>query len=75
MQSYNSASVKNSGVTGYKIGTDFIVVQFRDKTKYLYSYKSAGKIIVELMKRLALANKGLSTFISQSGPAYEKKYS
>lgn len=57
-------SAGNSGVMAFDIGKDHIRVQFVDGPIYLYSYKSAGKAIVEQMKKLALAGKGLSTFIS-----------
>jgi hypothetical protein len=74
MQPYNSISGKSSGVTGYEIGIDFISLQFINGESYVYSYASAGKANIETMKSLALANKGLSTYISQNKPGYERKY-
>ena len=74
MQSYKSRSGKKSGVTGFNIGTDFIDVKFETGEIYLYSYKRPGKATTEQMKKLALANEGLSTFISRNHPPYEKKY-
>jgi len=74
MHGYNSTGRKRSGVTGYEIGADHILVQFRDRTKYLYTFSSAGKTSIELMKRLSLANKGLSTYISQNKPPYQRKF-
>jgi len=55
----------NSGVREYEPGPDFIRVQFHSGDLYLYTYESAGRDNVEEMKRLAVAGKGLSTFISQ----------
>ena len=72
MQSYKSKSGKKSGVVGFAIGPDFIKVEFEKGEKYLYSYKSAGKRAIEEMKKRALANEGLSTFISQNDPLFEK---
>ena len=72
MQSYKSKSGKKSGVVGFAIGPYFIKVEFEKGEKYLYSYKSAGKRAIEEMKKRALANEGLSTFISQNDPPFEK---
>jgi len=72
MPLYNSNGEKRSGVLSYKPGKNFIEIQF-DGWLYTYTYSSAGKKTIEEMKKLALANKGLSTFISQNKPPYEKK--
>ena len=77
MKLYKNLSGKKSGVTGYDIGKDFIIVQFgtgREYRHYKYTYNSAGSGIIEKMKALAEAGSGLSTFISQNDPAYEDKY-
>ena len=71
MTAYNSSSGKKSGVTGYKIGEGFIIIQFNNSKNYTYSYRSAGKTIIEKMKKLALDSKGLSTFISENNPEFE----
>ena len=72
MPLYNSRSEKQSGVTSYKAGKDFIEVQF-DGWLYTYTYASAGKKAIEEMKKHAVANEGLSTFISKNHPPYERK--
>ena len=54
----------DSGVTGYDIGPDFIRVEFRQASVYLYTYSSTGIQDVEEMKRLAAAGDGLGTYIS-----------
>jgi hypothetical protein len=55
----------DSGVTAYEIGDDFIKVQFRDGSLYLYNYQSAGRSNIEHMKELAIAGRGLNSFISK----------
>ncbi len=55
-----------SGVRVYETGPDWIEVQFTgDDRRYRYSHRSAGRPLVEQMKRLADAGRGLSTFISR----------
>lgn len=71
--SYRSKSGKESGVTGYIGGEDRIVVKFRNREVYVYTYASAGKEAVEEMKRLAEQQLGLSTFISKNNPGWEQK--
>ena len=71
MNPYTSSSGKASGVTAYETGSDFIIVQFKAKEKYTYSYNSAGRAAVEKMKELALAGKGLSTYITKNKPGFE----
>lgn len=64
----------NSGVTAYEIKTNSIAVEFNHDAVYLYTYKSAGKKVIEKMKLLAKAGRGLSTLISQEVKEdYEKK--
>ena len=71
MTPYHSKSGKKSGVTAFKIGKDFIMVLFDDPDKvYLYNYTITGASMVEEMKSHALAQDGLSTFISKNNPAY-----
>lgn len=53
----------NSGVVAYAIGKDFIEVKFADGWIYRYTHASAGPVHVEAMKKLALAGRGLSTYI------------
>jgi hypothetical protein len=75
MVKYSSKSGKGSGVTGFKISKDSITVEFNHTEYYTYSYKSAGRLAVAMMKRLALSSRGLSTYISREKPAYERMYS
>ena len=71
MTPYSSNSGKNSGVTAYEIRKNFIIVRFKRKDDYRYSYNSAGKSAVETMKELARRGRGLSTYISQNQPGFE----
>ena len=73
MNSYISRSGKQSGVTGYIIGEDHIVVEFRGGTKYKYSHFSCGQTHVTNMISRANSQQGLSTYISQLKPEYESK--
>ena len=74
MQPYKSKSGKSSGVIAYQTGKDYIIVLFESGEHYKYNYASAGKTIIEKMKKLAEANNGLSTFISREDPPYESKW-
>ena len=75
MKKYKNVSGK-SGVSGYEIGKDFILIQFvNSKETYVYNYVMPGKETVEQMKTLARRGQGLSTFISQFvKDDYFKKY-
>lgn len=56
---------RNSGVSAYETGEDYIKVEFVDGDLYLYTDDSAGHDAVARMKQLATRGEGLSTFISQ----------
>ncbi len=53
----------DSNVAEYETGTDFIRVQFKNRSVYLYTYASAGNYNIERMKSLAEAGEGLNSFI------------
>jgi hypothetical protein len=55
---------RDSGVVAYELGADFIRVQFRDHSVYLYTYTSTGARDIEQMKDLAVRGEGLTTFIN-----------
>jgi hypothetical protein len=63
----------NSGVLAYEIRPDAIRVWFA-AAAYEYTYGSAGRDAVEMMKKLAIAGRGLSTYISQEDPPYARKW-
>jgi hypothetical protein len=62
MQRYLNLN-RDSSVAAYEIGPDSITVQFTDGGFYLYNYESAGREKVEKMKALAMAGKGLNSYI------------
>ena len=55
----------DSGITDYEIGTDFIRVRFGGGSTYRYSHLRPGQHHVDRMKALAVAGRGLGTYISQ----------
>lgn len=55
----------DSGVLAYEIGADYIKVQFRGGTTYVYDSANPGDIHVRHMQELARAGRGLSTYISR----------
>lgn len=55
----------NSGVVGYEITDGAITVQFSDDSIYLYTAQSAGLAHLKEMHRLAVAGRGLNSFISR----------
>lgn len=57
----------DSGVSSYEIASSYIKVWFnRDSASYVYSYSSAGEYHVEHMKKLAIAGRGLNTYINNN---------
>lgn len=52
-----------SNVASYKIVKDSVTVGFTSHAVYIYSNQSAGRLNVNRMKTLAIAGKGLGTFI------------
>jgi len=67
-------SDSDSNINAYDYGEDFIVVEFKDGSKYEYTYDSAGSYMVEQMKGLADRGDGLNSFISTHKPRYARKY-
>ncbi len=61
----------DSGVVAYEIGSDYIKVEFKDNSLYLYNYQSPGASDVEHMKKLAIAGQGLNSYI---GRVVKKRY-
>ena len=63
----------DAGVTEYEIGDDFVRVRFKEPAIYKYTTASAGEGSIATMKALAIAGKGLSTYIAQNRPPYESR--
>lgn len=55
----------NSGVAAYRIGDAFIEVRFLGSGTYLYNHAVPGARDVAAMQRLAVAGRGLATYINQ----------
>ena len=55
----------NSNVSSYSIGFDSIIVEFKDRSRYLYTYYSTSTAGVEHMKYLAKRGVGLNSYISR----------
>ena len=53
----------DSGVSGYNYGSDYIEVEFKGGSIYLYNYSNPGEQHVEEMKRLADRGDGLNSYI------------
>ena len=62
MQPYTNP---NSGVAAFTLHTDSIDIEFRDGKRYRYTATRPGIEAVRTMHRLALAGRGLATFINQ----------
>jgi hypothetical protein len=62
MKPYKNLSGKST-VAMYELAQDFITVRFGNQSVYRYSNQSAGSANVREMKTLAIAGKGLGTFI------------
>ncbi len=57
----------DSGVIEYELGENCIRVRFVNDSKiYVYNDSKPGRVHVEQMTRLAIAGKGLATYISRN---------
>lgn len=75
MQSYSNLG-GDSGIIGFHIDGDSIIVYFNDGASYLYNYEVTGRDNVEHMKVLAKAGQGLNSFINRNiRKAYAAKLS
>jgi hypothetical protein len=64
MQRYRSRK-PDTGVRAFALHKTAIDIEFRDGKRYRYDYTRPGKEKVEIIKHLALAGAGLTTFINQ----------
>lgn len=65
MEQYRNLG-RDSGVSSYEIGTSYIKVKFSGTARiYTYSYRKAGVVHVENMKKLAQSGKDLNSYINQ----------
>jgi len=57
----------NSGVTKYEIRETEILLVFKNpRIAYVFNHEIPGKTHVDLMKRMATAGSGLSTYVAQN---------
>jgi hypothetical protein len=64
MENYGNAE-HTSGVKAYEVGHHSIILEFTNGDKYLYTYQSAGKEVVDYMVQLAQEGKGLNSYVSR----------
>ena len=75
MQTYGDSS-RNSGVVGFALLRNGLLVQFRNGAKYLYDDSKPGREHRLHMQKLAVAGRGLSTYISRNvHDCYSRKLS
>lgn len=64
----------DSKVVRYHIAKDALTIRYTDNSVYLYTNQSATPGAISKMKTLALAGKGLGTFIATNAKdAYSRK--
>ena len=71
MERYKNLS-GDSGVVQYQLSEGAILVQFGDGSLYEYTNESAGGNAIATMHHLAVAGRGLNSFLSTT---VRKKYS
>jgi hypothetical protein len=62
MKTYENAG-EDSTIVAFDIGDDSITVKYMDGSVYLFTYRSAGSMNVEQMKKYANFGHGLNGFI------------
>lgn len=55
----------DSPITRFELRLDAVVVEFNHDRSYVYSHRRAGALHVARMKLLAVAGRGLGTYISR----------
>jgi hypothetical protein len=76
MKSYYSISSvtgKPTGIKGYDYGHDYIKIYFTRGPAYTYTDASCGSMHLETMKRLADAQSGLNTYVTNNKPPHSSK--
>ncbi len=65
MSRYKNVDGKST-VARYNITKDAVTIQFTDHSVYIYNNQSVGPETIGKMRTLALAGKGLGTFITKN---------
>ncbi len=55
-----------STVARYQLEKDYVVIHFTDSSTYRYTVQTADPANIKKMKELAIAGKGLGTFIEKN---------
>ena len=64
-QRYKNVGGKST-VLKYELEKDAVNIKFADRSQYRYTNQSAGPENIKKMKELALAGKGLGTFVEKN---------
>lgn len=62
MQTYRDFN-GDSGISGFELGEDFIIIEFKSGARYKYTNGSAGSFHINQMKQLAQQGDGLNKYI------------
>jgi hypothetical protein len=76
LNSYHNISPSTGEPTpirGYDYRPDNIIIHFRNGSVFKYSFASCGECHIANMKSLALAQRGLNTYITENMPRHEWK--
>lgn len=57
---------RDSGIAAYDYGENWIKVQFKDGSIYLYQTSKIGQVHISAMKALADAGEGLNSYIMRN---------
>lgn len=63
MEKYANTN-RDSGISGYEIGGDYIWGEFSTGSIYEHTYSTVGRENIETMKNFALSGSGLNGFIN-----------
>ena len=69
---YKSKAGSRTKISAYEVGSDYIMIQFKNKVVHKYSYELTGKSAVEIMKKYAKYQSGLSSYIKVYSPVFEE---
>lgn len=64
---------KNSNISGYEYGENWIRIYFKDNSEYEYSNDRCTQYMINQMKYLADQGDGLNAFINKEKPPYSSK--
>ena len=65
---------KNTSITSIEMGSYFIIVEVNTSSKFLFTYNSAGGVIVERMKKISKDLNMLTHYLAIQKPKYEMAY-